>query len=135
MGRVDRNEQAIRDLYAARARRDWAAVRSLLADEVGYHEPGEEDHSGDHRGGDEVVALLEKLVAVSEGTFQLEPEAFLNLREHSAVLVRWWAEREGRRSDGCEIAVYRLSDGKIAEVWFYNEPSDPVAFSAVFAFS
>jgi len=131
---MDRNERAIRRLYAARARRDWAAVRSLLADEVGYHEPGEEDHSGDYRGRDDVVALLEKLVAVSEGTFQLEPEAFLNLQEHSAVLVRWWAERQGRRSDGYEIAVYRLSGGKIAEVWFYNEPSDVEAFSAVFAF-
>ena len=134
MARVDSNEQVIRDLYDARARRDWASVGSLLADEVGYHEPGEEDHSGDYRGRDEVVALLEKLVAVSEDTFQLEPEAFLNLQEHSAVLVRWWAVREGRRSEGHEIAVYRFSDGKIAEVWFYNEPSDPETFSAVFAY-
>ena len=97
---MERNEQAIREIYATRARRDWAAVRSLLADEVGYHEPGEEDHSGDYRGRDEVVALLEQLVEVSEGTFQLEPEAFLNLQEHSTVRVRWWAERDGRRSEG-----------------------------------
>jgi len=131
---VNTNEQAIRALYAARARRDWEAVRSLLADEIGYHEPGEEDHSGDYRGRDEVVALLEKLVAVTEGTFQLEPKAFLNLQQHSAVLVRWWAERQGKRSDGYEIAVYRLSAGKIAEVWFYNEPSDADVFSTVFAY-
>jgi ketosteroid isomerase-like protein len=134
MRRVDANEQAIRDLYAARARRDWDTVRTLLADEVGYHEPGDEDHSGDYQGRDDVVALLEKLVAVTEGTFQLEPEAFLNLQQHSAVLVRWCAEREGRRSDGYEIAVYRVSDGKIAEVWFYNEPSDAESFKAVFAY-
>jgi hypothetical protein len=50
------------------------------------------------------------------------------------VVVRWWAERQGRRSDGSEIAVYRLDDGKIAQVWFYNEPSEQEAFSAVFAF-
>ena len=131
---IDKNEQAIRDFYEARARRDWAGVGALLADEVGYHEPGDEDHSGDYRGRDEVVALLAKLVAVSEGTFQLEPEAFLNMQQHSAVLVRWWGERQGRRSDGYEIGVYRISDGKIAEVWFYNEPSDAEAFSAVFAF-
>jgi uncharacterized protein len=134
MGRVDPKERAIRELYDARARRDWEAVRSLLADEVGWHEPGEEDHSGYFRGRDDVVALPEKLVAVTEGTFQLEPEAFLNLDEHSAVLVRWWAERQGKRSNGHEIAVYRLRDGKIAQAWFYNEPSDAGAFSAVFAF-
>ena len=131
---MDPNEQAIRELYAARGRRDWDAVASLLADEVGWHEPGDEDHSGSFYGRDDVVALLEKLVTVTEGTFQLEPEGFLNLREHSAALVRWWAEREGRRSDGREIAVYRLDAGKIVEVWFYNEPSNAEAFSAVFAF-
>ena len=131
---MDPKERAIRELYAARARRDWDAVGSLLADEVGWHEPGEEDHSGDFRGRDEVVGLLEKLVAVTEGTFQLEPEAFLNLEEHSAVVVRWWAERQGQRSEGREVAVYRLRHGKITQVWFYNEPGEAEAFSAVFAF-
>jgi uncharacterized protein len=131
---VDAKEQAIREFYAARSRRDWEAVGALCADEVGYHEPGEEDHSGDFRGRDEVVALLEKLVEVTEGTFQLEPEAFLNLNDHSAVVVNWWAERQGRRSEGRELAIYRFTAGKIAEVWFYNEPTDADDFSAVFAF-
>jgi uncharacterized protein len=131
---VDANERAIRELYDARRRRDWDAVAALLGDEVGWHEPGEEDHSGDFRGRDEVVALMQKLNAVTEDTFQLEPVEFLNLDEHSAVLVRWWADRDGRRSEGREIAVYRLRAGRIAEVWFYNEPSDAQAFSTVFAF-
>jgi hypothetical protein len=131
---VDANELAVRELYEARARRDWHAVGTLLAEEVGWHEPGEEDHSGDYRGRDEVVALLRRLVEVTEGSFQLEPEAFLNLGEHSAVLVRWWAERNGRRAEGREIAVYRFLDGRIVQVWFYNEPSEREAFSSVFAF-
>lgn len=132
---MDAKERAIRDFYEARSRRDWEAVGALLADEVGYHEPGEEDHSGDFKGRDEVVALLRRLVAVTEGTFQLEPEGdFLNLDQHSAVVVRWWAERDGRRSEGHELAVYRVQDGKIAEVWFYNEPADQEASSRVFAF-
>jgi ketosteroid isomerase-like protein len=131
---VDPKERAIRELYEARARRDWDAVRVLFADEIGWHEPGEEDHSGDHRGREEVVALLQKLVGVTGGTFQLEPETFLNSVDHSAVLVRWSAEREGMRSEGNEIAVYRFSDGKIAQVWFYVDGYDPEAFSAVFAF-
>lgn len=132
---MDAKERVIRDLYDARARRDWDAVGSLLAETVGWHEPGEEDHSGSFRGRDEVVALLEKLVDVTGGTFQLVPEGFLNLGEHSAVAVRWSAERGRRRSEGREIAVYRIEDGRVAEVWFYNEPADPEAFSAVFAFS
>jgi ketosteroid isomerase-like protein len=131
---MDAKEHMIRALYDARARRDWIAVAALFADEVGWHEPGEEDHSGHFRGRDEVVSLLRKLVEVTEGTFQLEPEGFLNLTEHSAVAVRWWAERGGRRSEGREIAVYQVRDDRIAQVWFYNEPSDAEALSEVFAF-
>jgi hypothetical protein len=68
-----------------------------------------------------------------EGHFSLNL-TFLNSVDHSAVLVRWSAEREGMRSEGNEIAVYRFSDGKIAQVWFYVDGYDPEAFSAVFAF-
>jgi ketosteroid isomerase-like protein len=132
---MDAKEQVIRELYDARARRDWDAVRPLLADELGWHEPGDEEHSGDFRGREEVISLLQKYVEVTEGTFQLEPDAFLNLTEHSAAAVRWWAERAGRRSEGREIAVYRVREGTIDQVWFYNEPSDAEALSAVFAFN
>ena len=65
------NEQAIRAMYEARARRDWEAVGALFADEVAWHEPGEEGHSGTFRGRDEVVALLQKLVDDTEVRFQL----------------------------------------------------------------
>ena len=71
---------------------------------------------------------------MTEGTFQLEPEAFLNSVEHSAVFVRWSAERDGMRSKGNEIAVYRFRDGKIAQVWFYVDGFEPEAFSTVFGF-
>ena len=88
---MDFKEQAIRELYDARARRDWDAARMLLADEVGWHEPGEEDHC-------------------------------------------WSAERDGMRSEGNEIAVYRFRDSKIAQVWFHVDGFDPEAFSAVFRY-
>jgi ketosteroid isomerase-like protein len=131
---MDGKELVIRRLYDARAHRDWDAVHALLADEVDWHEPGDVDHSGSPRGREVVVSLLQNYVEVTEGTFQLEPEAFLNLAEHSAVAVRWWAERNGQRSEGREIAVYHLCGGAIDHVWFYNEPSDAEALAAVFAF-
>ena len=131
---MDPKERAIRALYEARVRRDWTAVGTYFADEIGWHEPGEEVHSDDFRGREDVVALLQKLVEVTDGTFQLEPEAFLSLEQHSAAIVRWSAERDGRRSKGREIGVYRFEDNKIAQVWFYNEPADRDVFSALFAF-
>jgi uncharacterized protein len=127
-------EQAIRELYEARARRDWDAVGALLAENVVWHEPGEEDYSGDFRGREEVVELLRQLLAVTEGTFQLVPEAFVSSVDHTAVLVRWWAERHGRRAEGTEIAVYRFQGGEIAEVWFHPDGYEREALSAVFGY-
>ena len=118
---MDPKERAIREFYDARTGRDWDAVGALFADHVGYHE----HHSGDFKGRDEVVALLARLVDVTDGTFQVDPDAFLNLDHHSAVVVNWSAERDGRRSEGREIAIFRIEHNKIAEVWFYNEPADP----------
>jgi uncharacterized protein len=131
---MDPKERAIRKLYDARARRDWDAVPALFATEIVWHEPGEEDHSGRYRGPADVVELFEKLVAVTRGTFQLVPEGFLNTVDHSAALVRWWAERDGVRSEGLEIALFRFRDGKIAEVWFHMDEYDEDAFSAVFGY-
>ena len=58
----------------------------------------------------------------------------MDAQEQSATLVSWWAERDGTRSEGKEISVFRMRDGKVAEVWFYNEPSDREVFPVVFAF-
>jgi ketosteroid isomerase-like protein len=131
---VDSKERVIRELYDARSRRDWNVVGALFADEIVWHEPGDEDYSGDYRGRDEVLGLLHKLVEVTDGTFQLVPEAFLNSVDHSAVLVRWWAERSGRRSQGNEIAVYRFGNGKVTEAWFHPDGYEKDSLTAVFAY-
>jgi len=126
---VDPKERSIRNLYDARARRDWQGVRDLLADDVGWYEPsGEADHAGTHRGADTVVALLQKLVAVTDGTFQLTPAAFLNAVDYSVCIARWSAERGGTKIHGDDLAVYRFERGKIADVWFYDDGYDPEVF-------
>ena len=131
---MDPKERTIRALYDARARRDWGAVAEVFAQDIVWHEPGEEDYSADHKGRETVLALLQKLVEITQDTFQLVPDAFLNSVDYSAVLLHWWAERGGRRAEGNEIAVYRFADGQIAEVWFYPDGYDPGAFSAAFSY-
>jgi uncharacterized protein len=131
---VNDHERLIRDLYAARSRRDFDGVRRLLADDAAWHEPGNQDYSGDYRGADEIIALLRRLVEVTQGTFELVPEGFLHAAEHSAVLVRWWAERGPRRAEGNEIAVYRVRDARVVEAWFYPDGYDPEAVQTVFAY-
>jgi uncharacterized protein len=131
---MDPKEQLIRDFYAARAGRDWPAVRGLLAEDVVWHELGpEQDYSGDHRGREQVASLLEDLLVHTGGTFSLEPTGVVTTAAHVAASVRWSAERDGTRADGYDLAVYRVSDGAIAEAWFFPDGFDPDALSTVFS--
>ena len=130
---MDAKEPVIRDFHAARARRDWAAVGGLLAPDVIWHEAGDQDYSGDHRGRDEVTALLRRLVEVTEGSFELEPLDLIATAEHAATNVRWSAERRGTRVEGNDLAVYRIADGKIAAARFFADGFDPHALTEVFS--
>ena len=132
--RMDDKAQLIREFYAARERRDWVAVRGLLANDVVWREAGEEDYSGEHHGRDEVTALLRRLVEVTEGSFRLEALDFVATAEHVATNVRWSAERSGTRVEGYDLAVYRIANGRIASAWFFPDGFDPDALGEVFAF-
>ena len=104
------NERVIRAVYEARAQRDWERVGSLFADGIAYHEPGEEDHSGTFRGRDEVVALLQKLVSVTEGTFRSWPG-----RKHRYEFGRY-PVRKCRSGQGFEALDISKKDQPVAKV-------------------
>jgi ketosteroid isomerase-like protein len=57
MSATDSKEQVIRSLAAARRRGDFDEVKSLLADDIVWHELGDAAYSGDHRRADEVLSL------------------------------------------------------------------------------
>jgi uncharacterized protein len=125
--------EIVRRLYAARAAGNLDDVGELLADDVTWHEPGQFHYSGDHCGRDAVLALLRRLAAATRGTFTLAPGEVLTTREYAVTIVHWSAERDGKRAEGDEVAVYRLRDGQVAEAWFFPEISDAAEHDAVFA--
>ncbi|MDH4066214.1 MAG: nuclear transport factor 2 family protein [Acidobacteriota bacterium] len=124
-------ETLICDFYDARARGDRAAVRSMLADDVRWHDPYPPPHGGDLIGADTVLAqIVDAAGALTDGTTRLEPHAVAADGVLAVVLVRWSATMRGRTLRGQEAAVYRVVDGRIAEAWFH--PADPEASDAFF---
>jgi uncharacterized protein len=133
---MDVKERIVRDFYAARDRRDWHAVRNLLAEGVIWREKdGSADHAGAHHGRETVAELLAKLVEITAGSFTLEPRQLISTAEHVAANVRWRAERGGTHVEGYDLAVFRIADGQIAEAWFFPDGFDPQALSEVFSFA
>ena len=121
----DPNVELVRRLYEARDRGDLAAVRSMLADTVVWHEPdvgGE--HTGDLRGPDAVLAMIREAGELTGGTFRLVPREIVANGEHAVALIDWSATRDGESLEGKEVAVYRVRGGKVVEASFHQDDMD-----------
>jgi ketosteroid isomerase-like protein len=114
--------ELIRRLYEARNRNDLESVRSMLAEDIIWHEPdvgGE--YTGDLHGPDAVLAMIRVAQELSDGTFRLLPREIVANGEHAVALVDWSATRSGEALEGKEVAVYRVR-GKVVEASFHTAP-------------
>lgn len=109
---------------------DFATVATYFADDVVWHQPGENQFSGVHRGNDAVGAMIGGMMAVSEGTFSLERNAPLMVNgEVVAAPVHWTGKRSGAEMDGVGVDLMRVVDGRVVEVWLFTaDPAEEDAF-------
>ncbi|MFD4637518.1 nuclear transport factor 2 family protein [Lentzea sp. NPDC058436] len=109
---------------------DLATVAAQFADDVVWHQPGDNQFSGLHRGSDAVGAMIGGMMAVSEGTFSLRRNAPLGVNgDLVAGSVHWTATRPGAEMDGVGVDLMRVVDGKVAEVWLFTaDPAEEDAF-------
>lgn len=116
----------VRRLYEARQASDLDAAADLIAEDVVWHEPYE--YLGTLNGREAVMDAIRQSMVETEGTFKLALTDLLASELHVVALVDFSAERHGGWMSGREIGVFRVVEGKIAEVWFYTA-EDPDAVS------
>lgn len=115
-------KQLVTGWMAAQARGDIEAIRDALAEDVVWHVPGKNLLSRDYHGRDEALGFLARVRELSGGTARPQLVDVLASEGYVVVLVRMYAEREGRTLDGSFQAwAYRIEGGKIAEIWFLVE--------------
>ena len=107
---------------AAMAAGDMRALAATFAADAVWHQPGESQVSGDKVGPDAIIAHLGRFLELSGGTFVLETESATESGALVSATVRFRAAREGRADlvqNG--VDVFRVADGRIAEVWLISE--------------
>jgi ketosteroid isomerase-like protein len=116
------NKQAVTTFLAAQARGDTAVLHGSLTDDFVWHVPGKNLVSRDYHGPEEALGFLARVRELSNGTARPQLLDVLASENYVTVLVRMFAEREGRKLEGSFQAwVYRIAGGKIAEIWFLVE--------------
>lgn len=114
------NARLVRHAYEAFAAGDIDLVRAALARDVVWHQPGRSMLAGDHKGPDEVLALLRQFKELSDGTFVVDVVTMLADSERVVVLQEETARRGDRMLDAIAAVDYEVHAGKVTEVTVYH---------------
>jgi ketosteroid isomerase-like protein len=126
-----RNEEVVRRIFDAFARKQGFALRDLFAADAVWTVPGEGAMAGVFRGREEIFRFLGRLPRETDGTYASRLVDVLASESRAAALYRASGERRGRLLDLDQVLLFRLEDGLVHEVLAL--PSDPTAFEAFWA--
>jgi ketosteroid isomerase-like protein len=95
-----------------------AEVLPFFTDDLRLHIPGRSAHAGTFHGKDAVLAYYTRIFQDTEGRFEnLGIDDIMASDTHAASLVRWRVHRGDRTLEIDRVVVYRIVEGKIAEIW------------------
>lgn len=125
------NEEVVRRIFDAFARKEGFALRDLFAADAVWTVPGEGVMAGAHRGREAIFRFLGRLPKETGGTYASSLVDVLASDDRAAALYRASGDRLGRRLELDQVLLFRLEDGLVVEVLAL--PADPAAFEAFWA--
>ncbi len=126
------NVEFMRRYSAALQAGQAADALPFYADDLVLHIPGRSAHAGTFRGQDAVLAYYTRLFRDTEGRFEvLGVDDIIAGDDHAVTLVRWRIQRGDRSIDVDRVVVYRIVEGRIAEIWVRDW--DQYAYDELFA--
>ena len=109
---------------------DQATLGSLIAADVVWHQPGNNQFSGTHRGMAQVGPMLGRMMEVSNGTFAItRAEHYMANGDWVAITLEFAGEAKGVKLNQPGVDLIRIDGGKVVEVrLFSSDPSQEDAF-------
>lgn len=108
--------------FEALRRGDVPTLMDQFAQDVVWHQPGENRFSGIHRGVGSVGALIGGMMQVSGGSFALEVTGPLMVNaDLVAVPVQFTGRREEASMDMSGVDLLTVRDRKIVEMHLFSE--------------
>jgi uncharacterized protein len=126
------NAVLLRRYVSAMQSGDTQAVLRFYTDDLVMHVPGRSAHAGTYRGREAVLEYYTRIGRDTDGGFVVTGvHDILASDDHVAMLVGWRLSRGGRTIEIDRVVLYRLVDGRIAEIWVRDW--DQYAYDELFA--
>lgn len=126
------NVDFMRRYSAAMLSGQAATALPFYAEDLVVHIPGRSAHAGTFRGQDAVFDYYTRVYRDTDGHLDvLGVDDILADDEYAVTLVRWRLTRGERAIDIDRVVVYRLANGRIAEIWVRDW--DQYAYDEFFA--
>ncbi len=125
------NEEVVRHIFDAFARKEGLALRGLFAEDAVWSVPGRGIMAGTYRGREEIFRFLGRLPKETGGTYGSELVDVLSSEAHAAALYRARGTRNGRALELDQLLLFTIEGGLVTRVLAL--PSDPEAFEEFWA--
>ena len=100
---------------------DQATLGGLIAPDVIWHQPGNNQFSGTHQGMASVGPMLGKMMEVSKGTFAItRADHYMANGDWVAISIEFAGERDGIQLKQAGVDLIRIAGGKIVEVRLFS---------------
>lgn len=100
---------------------DQATLGSIISPDVVWHQPGNHQFSGTHRGMAVVGSMLGKMMAVSNGTFTISrADHYMANGDWVVITLEFAGEANGITLQQPGVDLIRIEGGKIVEVRLFS---------------
>jgi ketosteroid isomerase-like protein len=124
------NAALIRDVLRAVARGEAETLKRLCTDGIQWHATGRTPWAGNHEGIDAVLDYLGRMGEAAD-VLHADLADLLVSEERAATVMEVSARRGDRRLEVLYLILYRIAEGRVAEVW--SAPLDRHATDAFWA--
>jgi hypothetical protein len=125
-----RNEDVLRNAYAAFSRGDLDGYLQHCSEAIVFHVPGHTPMSGTHAR-EQFKAFIARLMELCDGTFRETVLDVVANERRGLVLAEHELRRNGRTHVYRTAHIYRIENGRLAE--FREYPEDLYAFDAAWS--
>lgn len=104
---------------------DQATLGSIISPDVVWHQPGNNQFSGTHRGMAVVGPMLGKMMAVFNGTFTISrADHYMANGDWVVITLAFAGEANGVKLQQPGVDLIRIEGGKLVEVRLFSSDQD-----------